>query len=445
MRNMHELTRVVCERAGWPEFPGRYSYLAAYPNGKTVRLPTLFDESTLVTSKNMHELAHRIGHSLKQRGPNAVGLGLTPDRLRTVLDILLCRNFEVSRVDTSLDAQADDEKIDLLTRQQFAALKGLFEIPRIAVTGPAGSGKTLLAVWRLRALLEEGKRAIFVCFNKQLAAVLRSRNPDYEHSFHSIDKFFVGLCPGEGQEFNDRFFKEILPSRVMDRASSLAEAEKYDAIIVDEGQDFSEEQLIALFELLRKESSQWAFFADWRQDLFRAGPGRAIGAEVLFRLHHNCRNTTRINSTTNTFLGQQIPSMLGMPEGELPLKIRCGSRQGMVQKAWELARQWNYEGGVAILSPYRLENSAMAGSQHGHGLRLSEKVDEIGQPNVVHFSTIRSFKGIEAAAVILVDLEEPGSTPAFTTEDLYVACTRPTSRLALLTVSDRAGDWFDRP
>jgi superfamily I DNA/RNA helicase len=212
----------------------------------------------------------------------------------------------------------------------------------------------------------------------------------------------------------------------MDRASQLS---RYDAILVDEGQDLSEEQIIALTELIAREGT-WAFFADWNQDLYGAGKGSPIGADVVFHLHHNCRNTVKINDASNQYLNKKIESMPGMPVGVSPFIESTGAQSVRV---WELAKQWSGEGSVAVLSPFRLENSAMKDQRTGHGLRLSTDIRDLGKAGTVFFSTIKSFKGIEAAAVIVVDVGIPGDHVGFSDDDLYVACTRATTRLALLS------------
>lgn len=238
---------------------------------------------------------------------------------------------------------------------------------------------------------------------------------------------FMELCPeARHMAGQSNFHREILPGMVMDKAVAI---EKYDAIVVDEGQDFSEEQVIALLELLSPEGA-WAFFADWKQDLYGAGKGTPIGAEVIFHLHHNCRNTFRINDAANGYLDTRVESMPGMPTGVVPTVESCVDQ---AKRAWELASQWCGDGPVAIISPYKLENSAMKGQPRGQGLRLSTEIEDLGRSGTVYFSTIKSFKGIEAASIIVVDVGIPGDHVAFTRDDLYVACTRPTARLALLS------------
>src|SRR5690606_24899408 len=245
----------------------------------------------------------------------------------------------------------------------------------------------------------------------------------------NVDRLFSQFCPEQRptQELNE-YYREVLPGLVMDRADSL---NHFDAIIIDEGQDLSESQIIALHDLL-KTDAVWAFFADWKQDLYSAGNGNPIGAEVIFHLYHNCRNTIKINDTSNNFLDSNIESMPGMPEGEVPVVQYSGSQ---VTAAWELAKQWAREGSIAILSPFKYENSSMHGQLKGHGLTLSQDVQDLGKANTVVFSTIKSFKGLEASCVIVIDIDIPDHNPAFSMDDLYVATTRATARLAL--ISDR--------
>lgn len=438
MRNMHDLVGVLLDRNRWSEFPGRFAYMVLYPQGEARSLPAMFDESTLATRRHMHQLSARIRNALDKRAGNAKGTRFTTEAVESIIDYLKNRKFHVQKVDTGEDVASDVGAIEQLTRQQFASLKGLFQLPSVAVIGPAGSGKTVLAMWRLRALIDQGQEAVYVCYNRALAESLRLRNPDHAESIWNVDRLFMEFCPeAKGMAGHDAFHREVLPGMVMDKSAGLP---KFDAIVVDEGQDFSEEQVIALLELLSP-GGAWAFFADWKQDLYGAGKGTPIGAEVVFHLHHNCRNTVRINDAANRYLGAKVESMPGMPTGVPPLIESSGDQ---AKRAWELAKQWSGEGAVAILSPFKLENSAMKGQVSGHGLRISTRIEDLGKKDTVFFSTIKSFKGIEAASIIVVDLGIPGEHVAFTQEDLYVACTRATSRLALLSAKKEVAEYYRR-
>jgi hypothetical protein len=437
-RNMHDLVGVLLDRNRWSEFPGRFAYMVLYPQSEARSLPAMFDESTLATRRHMHQLSARIRNALDKRAGNAKGAQFTTETIESIIDYLKNRKFQVQKVDTGEDVASDIGAIEQLTRQQFASLRGLFQLPSVAVIGPAGSGKTVLAMWRLRALIDQGKEAVYVCYNRALAESLRLRNPDHAEFIWNVDRLFMEFCPeAKGMAGHDAFHREVLPGMVMDKSAGLP---KFDAIIVDEGQDFSEEQVIALLELLAP-GGAWAFFADWKQDLYGAGKGTPIGAEVVFHLHHNCRNTVRINDAANRYLEAKVESMPGMPTGVPPLIESSGDQ---AKRAWELSKQWSGEGAVAILSPFRLENSAMKGHVTGHGLRMSTDIEDLGKKDTVFFSTIKSFKGIEAASIIVVDLGIPGEHVAFTQEDLYVACTRATTRLALLSAKKEVAEYYRR-
>jgi hypothetical protein len=450
---MHELKKAICQRAGHgSRFPGLFGYLVVYPQGRlSTPPPPLHDPSTLVTSSEMQDLTRRIRTCLTKRGSEEVGERFTPAVMAQACDVLTNRPFEIVRADLGQDMEEDSLGIELLTRQQQAALTGIFALPRVAVTGPAGSGKTLLAIWRLAALVEEGRDAVYLCYNKKLAEHLRAANPGLADNIHGVDKWLrdilleagvpaARLHPSPGQ--ND-FFDQNLPNLVLEHAHRIPASSRMDAIIIDEGQDFGEPRLIAVQDLLRDpDSSTYLYFADEAQDIYSRATAASVGAEVLFALHHNCRNTVRINGTANRFASHQVPSLPGMPEGVSTSLVRVQSTEGMVNKAWELARDFSQgNGSVAILSPRRLENSVMNRARRGHGLELSQDLGALSDPGKVYFSTIKSFKGIEAASIILVEAENPLTSDVLNQHELYVACTRARLRLAIISATDDPADF----
>lgn len=442
-RNMHELGRLINQVLRWTEFHGAYAYVVIYPNGTVSAPPALLDPTTLICKTHMHDLARRLRTSLVARGSERVGQAFNVAICAEVAGVLAKRGFSVCAVDTELEVEDDDRSIDRLTRQQFAALKGAFELPRVAILGPAGSGKTVLAIWKLKALIEEGRRAIYVCFNKALAEFLRTQNPECAEVIANVDSLFHGIAKPRGSHGDpSTFFSEELPQQVLDAALTLHTDEKYEAIIVDEGQDFGELRTIALLELLRDTDSQWLFFADWNQDVYKQQSDAPLGAEVVFRLYHNCRNTESVTAATNRYCDMNVLPMPGSPTGENPLVEYRGSPESMAVRAWEIVHELQPQGGAVILSPYKLENSCMAGHVRGYGLELTRDLSKLGALGNVLFSTIRSFKGLEASVVVLVQAEQPGSHPTLTLEDLYVACTRSKSRLAIITGSESSHRWF---
>ena len=442
-RNLHTLTKVVKDELSLGEsntFPGLHAWIVVYPNGEVEGKIDLYDTSTLITKNRMHQLGGAIREALLSKGSDNTGKKFSQQLADEAAKILTNQRFRVVKVDTELDANDDEDNIEELTRQQFAALRGAFELPRVAIIGPAGSGKTLLAFWKLSALLEEEKNAIFVCFNKKLAESLRLKNPDMANAIFSVDSLFWNKVDDHSGSGVSGFYSKVLPERVMD--SFYSEDAKYDAIIVDEGQDFGDERIFALYELLKdNDTSQWLYFGDNKQDLYGQGTNETLGAEVTFRLYHNCRNTERINAATNKVCSGVVKPMPGVPNGELPHVSIC-KVDSMAQKAWYLVNELSADGGAVILSPYKLENSCMDTSRKAYGLNLTEDISKLGEPGFVFYSTIKSFKGLEARHVVFIHADEPGKNPALTKEDLYVAFTRATARLDIITPNKEAELWL---
>ena len=441
-RNMHTLVELLCKEYKFQKFPGAFSFLVAYPNGEVHGVLDLYDNSTIVTKSKMSYLMRCLSDSLKVRGALDNGKKFTHELAFKFSQTLSNSRFIVKSVDTQLDVQEDVKEIDELTRQQFAALRGAFELQSVAVLGPAGSGKTMLALWKLEALLEDGKKALYVCFNKLLAEWLRNQNLMLAPMIVSVDKFFTqvgGPIPNVSRD--NRYYLETLPQQVFEVAVDMRNTDKYDAIIVDEGQDFGENRVIALLELL-KENGQWMFFADWQQDIFKSGNVEVLGAEVIFRLYHNCRNTELVNRAINKYCSQSVKPMLGVPIGVTPLIDKCLNLENLAARIWAHVSELSTAGATVILSPFRLENSCLASNRKGYGLEITEDIEYLGKSGYVFFSTIKAFKGLEAENVILIHAEIPGRIPALEEEDLYVACSRATGRLAIVTSSEEAYNWF---
>lgn len=444
-QNSYDIVKILSDRLKVQgRFPGRFGWLVVYPNGVANQVPAMFDPSTLATRTHMGKLLASARGALLARASSSNGADFTSAFADAAAAVLTSGEFRILPADGQEEVSSDKDAIELLTRQQFAALRGLFEFRSVAVSGPAGSGKTILAIWRLEASLSAGQRALYVCFNNRLAEALRLRNPDLAAHIHSASQLFGRTYPDQRPTGDQgSFHRKELPNYVYDEVSGWDESKKYDAVIVDEAQDLSEPQLIALNSFV-KSTGSWAVFLDQRQDVYGSNLDGAGVTDVFFRLSHNCRNTISINSKTNKFVGSSIDSMPGMPHGA-PVIVEKVKRPQMANRAFQLAAEWGAgaANSVAILSPYVLGNSSMSGSQKGHGMTLSTELSDLQVPGKVYFSTIKSFKGIEADCVIVVDVEDPrGGNPAFKVEDLYVACTRAKTRLAVLAEDEAAVEYY---
>lgn len=187
-----------------------------------------------------------------------------------------------------------------LTEQQFRLLDSMGEQRRLAISGCAGSGKTLLALEKARRLNALGFSVLVTCYSKALAQFLRKslsrRRNLHVYTFHDIcEKLFrqAGIAPDKNIP-EDKLFDDIYPELLIDAADQLNW--RVDAVIVDEGQDFRENWWVALKFLLNDpDKGIFYFFHDNNQNIYDCCDWELLLEETPFRLTENCRNTQKIH------------------------------------------------------------------------------------------------------------------------------------------------------
>ncbi len=239
---------------------------------------------------------------------------------------LLARTWEL-RSPLAFDVKREASEMRTLTERQFSLLSFIDRNPRALVSGCAGSGKTFLAAEKARRLAERGIPTLLTCFNKALAAWLReqlSPVPETLHiqHFHEFAYEFAesaGLDPGKPDEMDFGYYYNIhLPALLMD---ALARTERrFDAIVVDEGQDFQEDWWLSLLELLRDpDEGIFYIFFDEQQAIYNQG--QALPFETPpFELNENLRNTQGIHQHIAHFYDENVRS--AGPEGRPPVIVK---------------------------------------------------------------------------------------------------------------------------
>ncbi len=160
------------------------------------------------------------------------------------------------------------------------------------VKGAAGAGKSVSLAARAAHLAGEGKEVLVVTFNITLWHYLRDLAVRYDHPSQPVPNFMQNITwlhfhewcrrvcqeAGLGQDYKELFadsgtqddlFEERIPALV-ERALKEARAyiSSYDAILVDEGQDFN----LTWWNLLRqvrREGGEMLLVADATQDLYQ--------------------------------------------------------------------------------------------------------------------------------------------------------------------------------
>src|SRR5690606_2318225 len=176
---------------------------------------------------------------------------------------------------------------------------------RAVILGVAGSGKTIIAAEKARRLATQGFDVLFTCFNRPLAEFLTETVGRTERVTVST---FHGLAERLGTEAGligpdparDTAYFDGLPD-VLDRALQALPGHRFDAIVVDEGQDLDQEWWLPLLDLLRdRERGIVYVFGDANQDLYHAREPAELGVVMpesppVFYLTENRRSTRAIH------------------------------------------------------------------------------------------------------------------------------------------------------
>lgn len=362
------------------------------------------------------------------------------------LEKLLARSFMLQTPLRNTLAQ-EDRRILLLTEEQFQILDGLQDHKRYAIAGGAGTGKTLLAVEKAMRLARVGQRTLLTCYNRPLAEYLRQACAGVDHlvvmSFHEFCGVMASRAglhlddPGPDSTGNARsgaFFSSILPEALMRSIEQLA-GERFDAIVVDEGQDFLPEWWIPL-ELCLKSIDKgvlYVFYDDNQRVTDASGRFHDSIPQASFRLTRNLRNTKSIFNASLPFYGGGTARSSG-PEGRPVKWVECGredtTREVLVRLLGVLTKTENIPPEeIAVLGGTRTTLDGLL--KDGMLGRYSVSSADEPQREAIVVDTVRRFKGLERSVVILVHPGEILNNP----ELLYVALTR--ARLHLMVVGMR--------
>ena len=352
----------------------------------------------------------------------------------------------------ALQFKEDNEKLWRLTEEQTTVLDSLAAHNRAAIEGSAGTGKTVLAMEKARRLATTGKRVLLLCFNEPLARDLSQQADGFGvETFHGFGRRLaqragLGRFEPEQPDIKDSritFYTQEAPMILLEALEQLPD-ERYDAIVVDEAQDFLPDWWPCLDSALRhgREGTLYAFY-DPNQRIYEGGPPEAL--EVIeHKLVHNCRNTRRIASYAAGLVGTESRVRAGAPEGRPVERINCDSDAEVVQKIADRLERLVLKEAVApdtiaIVSTRTLKNSPFS-DNHRAGRFVLVNLDDhdnrgqrSGAPSPkrqVVFETLYRFKGLERDVVILLDL--PAGDRDVSANHLYVAASRARNLLVVV-------------
>ncbi|NOC83531.1 nuclease-related domain-containing DEAD/DEAH box helicase [Ruegeria sp. HKCCD6428] len=364
-------------------------------------------------------------------GESALGL----DGLRA-LEELLASHFEL-RAHIGLSLADDARTIERLTSEQAWILDSLADNKEMAISGGAGSGKTVLALEKSIRSAVEGRRTLLTCYNAPLANHLRSVCQGHDGlfvaSFHSLCRTLAQRAGVELPSDDDKLmFDRLLPEALVEVISNQPDL-GFDTVIVDEGQDFQDSWLHALRLTIKDpESGGFYVFYDDNQRLYTPEKGfiDALPASSI-ALTRNLRNTRRIHALmAKWYHGRR--SIPAGPEGEPVGYIVCRTGEmapaRLNERIAQLVRSGQVKPGqIAVLAGTGDALAALGERIAGHATCRADGV----RPDHIVLDTVRRFKGLSRPCVFLIGTE--GLTDP---ELIYVATSRANVFLELVGTGD---------
>ena len=328
-----------------------------------------------------------------------------------------------NEVDARLFHQVEDagRRIERYTDDQMRMADVAEANPRVLCAGGAGTGKTFLAERLARRWCEAGAQVALVCRSPWLRHFLASRI--------SMPGLVVSLIDGV---------------RIDSRRAGL---ERFDALIVDEGQDLFEMSCIETLDGVLAgglEAGRWCWFHDLNnQSLTHRFDRHAKDYlesldPVRMPLRINCRNTRIILEWIQDTLDADL-GVRGAGAGpDVRRQTAADRREAAGQAAREIVALVDVgglaPGSVTILSPFDFAESSIA-LMPPDAARRVRRLDEYSMRAIpgdkVGFARIEEFKGLENEAIVVVDLPAPGCA-ARNSAAHYVAMSRARSVLSLI-------------
>lgn len=445
-KNLHALEKLISEKlyAGG-KLPFVYGYLVCFPGcryeGPT---PAGTDPIIILSESDFDKFNFRLSKAILAWNPGNNRKSFPRDMLEKVERAILPKFNLLPILFKTIEAQ--EETLFLLTQRQLELLDFLNNRPRALIEGVAGSGKTMMARVQTERFAESGLKSLLICYNKNLADVLREELSDeYKDAIDVVHfhKLCHDWCKEAGIAFDPKDDGEFWHHEAANLFFDAIEIidRHYDAIIVDEGQDFYSDWWEPIQYLLKvPESGHLYVFYDPVQNLYNHEGMTLPALGNPFSLPTNCRNTKSIAATCSKIIKYPINTRKEAPEGDkTEWYFEVGSDKSFaLLSGW--VRNWVMKekikcSQIAILSPVRQNNSSLSGINEIGGVTVlgQDKMKSWSDNKGVLFSTIRSFKGLEADIIVVIDVSIPKELTIFSPADFYVGCSRAKHILKILT------------
>jgi len=381
-------------------YPGLYAAGAVFPyynlSDETISLISDRNRECTIMFKDMSSFGDKIKRMFKMWGGNSFGHRLYSKQNHEAMLELIKKRVAISAAAGAL-VQVKERELLTVNRVQDNYVHLLSNIRQFYVRGGAGTGKTWIAMKFAEYEMAAGSKTLFLCASKPLADMVRSYVDSYIDVYDIRSLFAIIIKDFE--KYKAPLFEGI-------EAGLKSDSPKYDAIFIDEAQDFTEEWAFVVKTLLKDEKySRMGVFYDDVQIVRESSFGDAFMIDLPpLLLNENIRNTSNIYNwaTDSTQLGTDV--ITNPVEGPAPIKENITDKKHLSQRLENILKEYLYD--------EALQESSLVILVEDKQEFLERYVDGIAKwkftgcldtdADGIRVSTPEEFKGLEADMIVYI-------------------------------------------
>lgn len=379
------------------DYPGLFGAGAIFPFYAIQQVESISNRDSICTieSKDMNNLVTKIKDMFKEWGGTRFGRNrYSQQEHEFFLDMIRKRTAMAAAAGALVKFK--EKQLEEVNRVQDNYIYFLSNIRQFYMRGGAGTGKTWIALKMANSEAAKGGRVLLTCKSPSLASTLRD-------------------MVAENVEVFD-----------LERLTENSIKGQFNAIFVDEAQDFTEEDAFQLKLYLKDEKrSRLGVFYDDVQKVRAESFGDAFMIDTPpFLLHENIRNTSNIYkyAVNETELGQDV--ITNPVEGPAPKSENITGTKKLTQRLNNLLKEYlvdeNLQASSMVILVDDLDHFM---NLFPEGLAKWKFVNQPREKDEIKVSSVANFKGLESDMIIYIhknDISQNLNYIAYTRAKYYL-------------------------